>query len=313
MEAGDRASDGSEAVTILMASYNGERHLQAQLDSFAAQTHRNWRLFVSDDGSTDKTLGILQDFARDYPVQIVNGPQQGAGMNFLSALCHPDLPRGILALADQDDVWLKGKLARGLRRIAAAPDPAAPLLYSTESLIADGELNLLKRSTPGNVAPGFAPALAQNLFAGHSMMLNAPALALARSAGCPEGVIWHDWWLYQLLAGSGAQLVLDPLPTVIYRQHGSNTLGVVSGPGAALRRLRMVLDGEWGETIRAHTAALGTRRSFLTPAARELLDAYQAIPPRGLSRARRLLSLGIRRSSRAGDMMMALAAVFGRI
>lgn len=296
-----------------MATYNGERHLQAQLDSFAAQSHRNWQLFITDDGSGDRTLGILQDFARQYPVQIVQGPQQGAGMNFLSALCHPDLPQGILALADQDDVWLKGKLARGLRRMAAAPDPSAPVLYSAESLIADGALKLMKRSTSGTVAPGFAPALAQNLFAGHSMMLNAPALALARSAGCPPGVIWHDWWLYQLLAGAGAQLILDPLPTVIYRQHSSNTLGVVNGPGAALRRLQMVLRGEWGETIRAHAGALQSRRSLLTAAAQGQLDAFLALPPKGLARARRLQALGVRRSSKAGDRMMSLAALFGRI
>jgi glycosyltransferase involved in cell wall biosynthesis len=47
-------------VAILMCTFNGERFLKEQLDSFATQTHQNWTLWVSDDGSTDQTLEILR-------------------------------------------------------------------------------------------------------------------------------------------------------------------------------------------------------------------------------------------------------------
>ena len=105
-----------DSVTIVMATRNGAAHLAEQLDSIARQTHADWSLFVSDDGSTDDTKRILADFARSHPVTVVDGPRKGAAANFLSALCHPDLPLGTIALADQDDIWLPGKLARGLGR-----------------------------------------------------------------------------------------------------------------------------------------------------------------------------------------------------
>ncbi len=117
-ETEEQAAQPLQAVTIVMATLNGERYLPDQLDSIARQSHRDWRLFVSDDGSTDATRAILSDFARQHPVTVVSGPALGcAAANFLSALCHPDLPAGPVALADQDDVWLDGKLARAFRRL----------------------------------------------------------------------------------------------------------------------------------------------------------------------------------------------------
>lgn len=102
----------TDPVTIVMATRNGAPFLAAQLDSIAGQSHRDWTLFVSDDGSTDATRSILADFARHHPVRLVEGPRQGGG-EFPVGSCHPELPAGIVALADQDDVWLQGKLARG--------------------------------------------------------------------------------------------------------------------------------------------------------------------------------------------------------
>lgn len=303
-------------VTIVMATRNGAAHLRAQLDSIAAQSHRNWSLFVSDDNSTDATHEILAGFGARHPLRLVQGPGRGAAANFLSALCHPDLPPGTVALADQDDVWLKGKLARGLRRIAAAERRAgagAPVLYAAESILADHGLTPLSRSRSGRVRPGFAPALAQNLFAGHSMMLNPAALALVRRAGLPQGVVWHDWWLYQLLAGAGAALVLDPAPAVIWRQHAENTLGGARGAAAGLKRLAMVLSGEWGRTMQAHARALQQNAPLLTAEARATLEGFLTAPASGPARVRQFRRLGIRRSSRTGDLLMLAAAALGRL
>ena len=53
-------------VAILLATYNGEKYLRAQLDSLYAQSYRDWKLYVNDDGSTDGTLTILQEYAQSY-------------------------------------------------------------------------------------------------------------------------------------------------------------------------------------------------------------------------------------------------------
>lgn len=303
-------------VTIVMATRNGEAWLPEQLASIAAQSHRAWSLFVSDDGSGDGTRAILQDFSRHHPLTLVDGPRRGAAANFLSALCHPNLPPGIVALADQDDVWLKGKLARGLRRIAAAErviGAATPVLYAGESMLADVELKTLSQSKSGRVKPGFAPSLAQNLFAGHSIMLSAAALTLVRQAGLPDGISWHDWWLYQLIAGCGGGLVLDPVPVVIYRQHDGNALGGARGTAAGKRRLAMLISGEWGRMMQGQAEALKAREALLTPEARATLDQFLDAPGSGPARALAFRRLGIRRSSPSGDAVMALAAMLGRL
>ena len=56
-------------VTILLATYNGEDYLKAQLESIASQTYGNWRLVTGDDGSCDGTLGILESFKKRYPTR----------------------------------------------------------------------------------------------------------------------------------------------------------------------------------------------------------------------------------------------------
>lgn len=303
-------------VTIVMATRNGAAWLAEQLNSFVTQSHGSWSLFVSDDGSTDGTREILTAFGRKYPLTLVEGPRKGAAANFLSALCHPDLPQGIIALADQDDVWLKGKLARGLRRIAAAEGlmgGAGPVLYAGESMLADGALNTLSQSRSGRTRPGFAPSLVQNLFAGHSIMLTPEALALVREAGVPDSVSWHDWWLYQLIAGCGGGLALDPTPVVIYRQHGENALGGARGTAAGKRRLAMLLNGEWGRMMQGQAVALRAREAMLTADARATLDGFLHAPAFGPGRALAFRRLGIHRSSRSGDAAMAMAAMLGRL
>ncbi|MDQ2067266.1 glycosyltransferase family 2 protein [Xinfangfangia sp. CPCC 101601] len=297
----------AEEITIVMATRNGAAHLPAQLASIAAQSHRNWRLFVSDDGSSDATLTLLQDFARNHPVQLIQGPQQGAAANFLSALCHPDLPRGPIALADQDDIWLKGKLARGLRRLHSATGPA---LYAAESLLADEAGKPFRRSHSGRAQPSFAASLVQNLFAGHTMMFNAATLDLLRHAGAPQGIAFHDWWIYQLSAGAGARLILDPLPTALYRQHSSNALGA-TGRRQALSRLNRVLTQQWRSEIEAHALALQGQSPLLTPQAQGVLEAFLAMPKSGWRRVQSFQNLGAKRSSPSGQALMLGAAFAG--
>src|SRR5687767_5003569 len=79
------------SVIIVLGTYQGEQFLREQLESIAAQTHRNWRLLVSDDGSTDMTRAIVREFGAalesDSQLMLVEGPRRGCVANFLSAIC----------------------------------------------------------------------------------------------------------------------------------------------------------------------------------------------------------------------------------
>jgi len=100
-------------ISIAMATYNGESFIQRQLESIAQQTSPPAELIVCDDGSTDSTVNIVDDFSRSalFPVVIVkNTKRLGFTANFLQAvrMCHGDL----IAFCDQDDEWLPHKLHR---------------------------------------------------------------------------------------------------------------------------------------------------------------------------------------------------------
>lgn len=79
-------------VAILLSTYNGERFLVEQLDSLLAQTHRDWIIYASDDGSIDSTLAILREYQQRVGEErffIFNGPRQGFAKNFMSLVKNP--------------------------------------------------------------------------------------------------------------------------------------------------------------------------------------------------------------------------------
>lgn len=100
-------------VAILLATYNGERFLAAQLESLVHQTHQNWFLIASDDGSSDGTIKILKHYQERWPqgkLIIRRGPQGGYCKNFLTLACDKSVLADFYAFCDQDDVWLPEKL-----------------------------------------------------------------------------------------------------------------------------------------------------------------------------------------------------------
>lgn len=295
-------------VTLLMATHNGAAHLPAQLASIAAQSHGDWQLWVSDDGSTDDTRALIEDFARTHPVHLIEGPRAGAAANFMHLLCHPDLPAGPVALSDQDDIWLPGKLARAL---AALQDVHGPALYGAQSLHVDATGTPLGPSPATPRGPSFENALVQNVVSGHSAVLNAQGLALVRRAGMPARIAFHDWWLYALMTGAGGRIILDPEQVLHYRQHGANVMGSFRGLRARMARLGLMLRGDFGRWMAANRAGLRAT-DVLTPEARAALRAIDQSCP-GPARAATLRRLGVHRQGRVDTAAVMIAAALGRI
>lgn len=305
-------------VTIALCTYNGATHLEAQLASYVAQTYAHWDLWVSDDGSGDATRALLEAFARAHgagrKIRILKGPRAGVAANFLSLLCLPDFPDQPCALSDQDDVWLPEKLALGM----AEMEWGTPCLYGAQSIHTDAELNPVGHSLGGGTSgvigvPSFGNALVQNIVSGHSALLNASALAVVRAAGVPQGIPYHDWWLYQLISGTGGCVVVRPDAVLLYRQHGANAMGSHQGLRANLVRVVQVFGQTYGGWIAANTAALRAVQDLLTPQTRAMLAALGDAPPRaGLARLRVLRRHGIARQGRVGTVSLYLAVLLGR-
>ena len=106
-------------VAILLSTYNGERFLAEQLASLDAQTYRDWSLYWRDDGSSDATNRVMQDFVASLGtgrgIVVPDPTRVGASQSFLRLLRAACADGShIVAFADQDDVWLPDKLARGV-------------------------------------------------------------------------------------------------------------------------------------------------------------------------------------------------------
>lgn len=301
-------------VTVLMALYQGERFLRAQLDSLAAQDVP-WRLVVGDDGSTDTGPQIVQEFAREWPgrIELRAGPRRGAAANFMALLAGlPEAP-GYVALADQDDVWHTDKLSRALAALEPCGD--CPALYCSRVQICDEALRPLSLSRLSVRPPSFRHALVQNLVQGNTAVLNPAAASLACAAAQGAGrVVMHDWWLYQLVTGAGGRVVHDPWPSLLYRQHGTNVVGANDGAGARLASLSRMLKGRHQDWSHANLREMQRLRDRLTPENRCLLDDFAALTgPRALARLRALRKGGFYRQGRLSQAALWLAAALGRV
>lgn len=307
---------GKNHITILMAVRNGAAFLPAQLASIAAQTHTDWTLVLSDDGSRDDSMALGHAFAAQLPdgqVRMINGPQRGATANFLH-LIDAAQPGGMIAFCDQDDVWLPEKLARAAAMLGDLPGPA---MYSARTLICDAGLNVLTESPRFRRGFGLRNALVQACTAGNTCVFNADAAAILKTAAAladRAGVISHEWWAYQLIAGAGGAVLKDDHPVLKYRQHGENEMGRNDTFRERLRRLGMLFDGSFGGWLAANQRALTDAADLLTPANRDVIKRFgAALSASGPAAAAEFARLGLYRHETMGTAALYAAAAAGRL
>jgi glycosyltransferase involved in cell wall biosynthesis len=297
-------------VAILMGTCNGARYLAAQLATIAAQSHRDWRLVVGDDGSTDATRAILEGFAAAHGgrVELREGPRRGFAANFLALAGDPSVRADFYAFADQDDLWHEDRLARGIARLAPL-GPARPALYGGRTRLIDEGGRACGLSPRFRAPPGFANALVQSIAGGNTMLFNAAAKRLFEATRGVR-VVAHDWWAYQLVSGAGGEVVYDPEPMVAYRQHAGNLIGGNQGVRARGTRLRQLLAGRMAEWTDLNLAALEAAAPLLTPEARAKAGLLRQARGRGLlARIALLRRLALYRQTRAGTLSLWLAGV----
>lgn len=294
---------------------NGAAFLPAQLNSIAQQTYENWSLWISDDGSTDASRSQVLAFKDRCPnnaVHLMDGPKRGASRNFMSLLCSPDIHADMVALSDQDDVWLPARLERSLEKIPVNED--APTLYGARTIIVDKNQNQTGLSPLFKRPPSFSNALVQSLAGGNTMLFNKAAHSLIRKANSDLDIVAHDWWVYLLISGAGGQIIYDSTPTVLYRQHRNNLIGSNAGYRAQLSRMNGVLRNRFRDWNTRNIEALNACHTLLTEDNNRLVEAFDyARSLKGLKAINEIESLGIYRQTTAGDKSLKLAAAIGKI
>ena len=306
----------SPKVAILLCTYQGQKYLHEQLNSFVAQTHKNWALWVSDDGSKDGTHAILAETVKDLgtgKISLHNGPQEGFCANFLSLTCKADIKADYYAYSDQDDIWKPEKLARAVAALKTVPH-GVPALYCSRTRVVDADDKPICMSPLFEKTPSFANALMQNIGGGNTMVFNEAARQLLIAAGDQVKVVTHDWWAYMLITCCGGQVFYDPKPTVRYRQHGSNLVGMNTSWPARLKRIYQLFQGRFREWNDLNVSALQSVQNRLTPRNQEVLNQF--IVARQLPLHLRLVGLmrsGVYRQTLFGKLGLIAAAVFNKI
>ncbi len=303
-------------VLILMATYNGERFIRKQLDSIAAQTHRNWKLAISDDGSTDQTLEIVRQWASEVGegrVELREGPRKGFAQNFLSMACDPNLRADFYAFADQDDVWLEQKLHSALKWVREKEGQNRRTLYCGRTTYVTADLKYFGLSPLFQKPPSFKNAIAQCLAGGNTMVFNQETKELLKTAG-PVPVVSHDWWVYQLVTGSAGLVFYDPQPQVLYRQHKRALKGENISFIANLKRAYKALAGGIKEHNDQNLKCLFKSIELLSLENKNII--LQFSEARGAPFFKRMTlvyHLGIYRQARLETLVFALLAVLRKI
>lgn len=234
-------------VAILLSTYNGARFLASQLDSLFAQTHTSFEVIVRDDGSQDNTLDILNAYdVKVLPLSSNVGSKNSFAMllNYAVANSHADC----FMFCDQDDVWCDDKVEKTLNQMQIMEKhygDNVPLLVHTDLEVVDEALNTLANSMwqYEHTLPAkntFNRLLIQNTVTGCTVMINR-ALAI-KCSKIPSGAIMHDWWI-ALVASQFGKIGFVEEPTIKYRQHGKNTIGVKEFKVNAFRHILGLLIG----------------------------------------------------------------------
>lgn len=299
-----------------MGAYNGAKYIGEQLQSIANQTHPNWRLIVSDDGSTDGTRAHIDrhtDGWQDGQVEVRQGPKKGFCQNFLSMACDPTIEADYYAFSDQDDVWLPEKLEVAIAHIEKKARPVEPYLYCGRTTYVKENLKPYAQS-PHFVYPrSFRNALIQSIAGGNTMVFNGAAKELIEKAG-PVPAVSHDWWLYQLITGAGGRVYYDPDSYILYRQHEDALIGGNNSIKDRLERVTMVFRGQFRAWSDQNIEALNQARHCLNQNAEEILDLFIRLRDSTFSRRFRMLEVcGLYRQTWRGTISLLLAAALKKI
>jgi glycosyltransferase involved in cell wall biosynthesis len=219
-------------ISIALATYNGELYISELLHSISNQTTLPDELIISDDSSTDSTLKIVNEFARNatFPIKIlINKARLGSTANFEVAIraCSGD----IIFPCDQDDIWYPHKIEH--MHECLMNNPSAGAVFSDADVV-DQDLNLLKNSlwarkrikpqelsaisSDGNA---FKMVIKRNIVTGTAMAFRAKY----RENILPIPKEWeHDYWI-TLIISMSAKLIPIPSTLIAYRQHDSNQIG----------------------------------------------------------------------------------------
>ena len=235
---------------VILAVWNGQDYLPAMLDSLLSQTTSEFNVLVRDDGSTDGSREILENYKQKFDgrLSVIAGEStRSATANF--AILMRETKADYVLFADQDDVWRPEKVGltlRSLKEAEAKYGRSTPIYFATDIEVANKDLELinpsywkwkrLKASRMSKLSQSLICVSIQGMASG----INRALLDLANPVSAKA--ISHDWWT-QLIAAAMGKVICDPTTTALYRVHGGNAS--IPKPVGVLPYLKLGLDASF--------------------------------------------------------------------
>ncbi|MFB9077365.1 glycosyltransferase family 2 protein [Flavobacterium procerum] len=221
-------------IAILLSTYNGEKYLRDQLESLYSQTYKEFQLFVRDDGSTDSTISILEEYESKYSnIKLFESETTnlGACESFIWLL--KNVKAEYYMFCDQDDIWFPSKVQISLDALESESKRSneKAIIVHTDLVVTDNNLNITAKSlwendniNPSKITRKYLKLV--NYVTGCTMMFNRKARDL--SIDYTGNILMHDFWISLCVDSSNGAIVSLPIPTIYYRQHANNTIGASS-------------------------------------------------------------------------------------
>ena len=221
-----------EKVTVIMSSYNGEKYIKEQIESILNQDQEELVIYIRDDGSTDATVEILQEYINTGRVFIDTGKNMGAKSSFIQAI--QDAPEAdYYALSDQDDIWDLNKISVAIEKIKKIEDGVTPILYHSALNLADKDGNIYATTGSYNNI-GFLNG-ENRAITGCTVVFNSVLMELLRMY-IPKSFSMHDAWIHNLCLAVDGKVIYDEEAHLRYRQHENNVVGGSKGLFEAIKR-----------------------------------------------------------------------------
>lgn len=218
-----------EQVDILLATYNGEKYLQEQIESILKQTYSNFRLIISDDCSKDKTKDIIREYAKkDSRIKYYFQDRNlGYVKNFEFLLS--TVQSEIYALSDQDDVWMPQKIEKYVEKMK---HENADLVFGDLEIV-DKDLNLINKSFNDYMnlsvkiekCNNYEMLYLYNCVTGCTIVSKRKLLEKVLPLPTDSKHICHDYWI-ALMASIYGKISYIKEPYIKYRQHENNQVGI---------------------------------------------------------------------------------------
>lgn len=233
-----RVAQKNMSVCVVMATYNGEKYLREQIDSLINQNGVNVSILIRDDGSTDKTKEILDEYQNQKKIKWYTGEHLNVQKGYLNLLKNAPMA-DYYAFCDQDDVWDTNKLLIAITELEDLPADRPSLYYCGQKLV-DENLKLLSVHSVDTKRSDHTNYLISNV-AGCTAVFNQKLVDAINSKN-PEFILMHDSWLFKVCLAIGGKYYVDSSAYINYRQHSNNVAGLKGGLKGRIKQVKRYLN-----------------------------------------------------------------------